>query len=195
MKVLKLLAALMAAAVLAGCDQPVGSNGGGINEDQGVGVISEGVMPEDGARYVLQRDVSTINGIEVTTLSYTAKRDTDGFGYGLLVMISTQGGISQYQIGAVLGRQTESFSKSDYDTFIIQTDSSDYVIVDNNVTSVTSSESLPYMFVIEGSLGNYEISQIASGENVKVYVGKSGTDNGGYFLVPDDFITLIRQNM
>ena len=152
-------------------------------------------MPEDGARYVLQRDVSTINGIEVTTLSYTAKRDTDGFGYGLLVMISTQGGISQYQIGAVLGRQTESFSKSDYDTFIIQTDSSDYVIVDNNVTSVTSSESLPYMFVIEGSLGNYEISQIASGENVKVYVGKSGTDNGGYCLVPDDFITLIRQNM
>ena len=86
-------------------------------------------------------------------------------------------------------------AKSDYDTFIIQTDSSDYVIVDNNVTSVTSSESLPYMFVIEGSLGNYEISQIASGENVKVYVGKSGTDNGGYFLVPDDFITLIRQNM
>ena len=29
MKVLKLLAALMAAAVFAGCDQPAGSNGGG----------------------------------------------------------------------------------------------------------------------------------------------------------------------
>ena len=32
MKVLKLLAALMAAAVLAGCDQPVGSNGGGVTK-------------------------------------------------------------------------------------------------------------------------------------------------------------------
>lgn len=152
-------------------------------------------MPEDGARYVLQRDVSTINGVKITTLSYIAKRDTDGFGYGLMVMIASQGGISKYQIGAILGRQTGSYTESDYDTFVIQTGSSGYIKVDNNITSVTSSESLPYMFVIEGSLDNYEISQIASGKNVKVFVGKDGTDNGGYFLVPDDFITLIRQNM
>lgn len=185
MKVLKLLAALMAAAVLAGCDQPVGSNGGGTNEEQdGVIVINSGVIPDVGT-WEIRRTVSTEEGIKANAIAYTLTDTTGTMKMGFAVAKMASGDNAMYKGVIMAARSGQPFEDEYWTQYSISLGQS-YVSMSDAVSypdTEPSADTGLYSFMIIGSFDEYDIEKLKNATVITIQL-KNELDDSRLTTIP-----------
>ena len=184
MKVLKLLAALMAAAVFAGCDQPAGSNKGGGNESQdGASVISSGVI-EDVGTWEIRRTVSTEERITTNAIAYTLTDTTGTKKTGFAVAKMMSGDNAMYKGAIMAARSDQPFEDEYWTQYSISLGQSNVLLSDalSYAETEPSADTGLYSFMIMGGFSEYDVEKLKNATAINIEL-QNELDSSRYTVI------------